>query len=417
MTRHNESMKAEIISVGTELLLGATVDTNAARLGEVLARCGITCTHRQTVGDNLERLTDSLREALSRAEIVVLIGGLGPTQDDLTRDGIAAATGCSLQRNEEIERNLRSFFEQRNLKFVESNARQAMVPEGAEALANANGTAPGIWLATESNIVIALPGPPREFIPLLIDVVKPRLQQLNPGQIIHSRTLRLCGIGESAAEAMITDLLSGSNPTVAPYAKIFEVHFRVTSLAASQAEAEDKITPTLAILAERFHDYLYGTDDQSLESVVLDLLRTHSKTLATAESLTGGLLSQRITSVPGSSDAYLGGVVCYSEALKQSLVGVPAAILSKHTAVSSETAAAMARGIRQVTGADFGIALTGVAGPGADSNGHAEGLVYIGLSHGDEVEVKEHHLGRGREAIRERAAQHALAMIWRALRA
>lgn len=408
-------MRAEIVSVGTELLLGTTIDTNAAAMGEILAACGIACTHRQTVGDNLERVTNAFRLALSRAEIVVAIGGLGPTQDDLTRDGIAAAIGEPLELDTALEAYIRGIFEGRGLRWVESNARQAMRPPSGRPLMNERGTAPGLWIEKDGKVVVALPGPPREFLPMAQGEVRSRLARLSGDRVIHSRILRVCGVGESRVEEILRDLMEGSNPTLAPYAKTMEVHLRLTAAAASVEEAEALISPLEAKVRERLGWHLYGTDDTDLENAVHHALDAHGATVAVAESCTGGLLGSRLTHTAGASATFLGGVICYSEASKQRDLDVPAAMLEEHGAVSAPVAQAIAEGVRERFGSTFGVGITGVAGPGPDDRDQPEGRVFVALATPDETVIQQHQLGRGRDAIRTRAAQLALTLLWQTL--
>ncbi len=405
-------MNAEIISVGTELLLGSTVDTNAAAMGVLLAECGVGCTHRQTVGDNLDRLTEALRLSLSRADVVVTIGGLGPTLDDLTRDGIALALDDPLVLDPDLEVSIREIFSARNLKWVESNARQAMRPSCAVALQNDFGTAPGLWCEKDGKIVIALPGPPREFNPMAQAVVRERLAARAGGGTIFSRVLRVCGLGESRVEELTQDLMDTSNPTLAPYAKTWEVHLRLTARAGSVEEAQTMLAPLEAAVRERLGWHVYGVDETELEDVVIKALISRGQTVAVAESCTGGLLGGRLTGTPGSSAAFVGGVIAYTEEVKMRELGVSAESISTHSTVSEEVAREMALGTRKKFGSDFALSVTGVAGPGEDAAGNPEGLVYIGLANGDKVEVSEQRLGRGRSSIRVRATQSALTLLW-----
>ncbi len=408
-------MNAEIVSVGTELLLGTTVDTNAAFMGEILAECGLACTHRQTVGDNLDRLTAALRLALSRADVVITIGGLGPTQDDLTRDGIAAALESPLVHDLLVEESIRATFEARGLRWVDSNARQAMRPESGETIANAHGTAPGLVCRKGGKVVLALPGPPREFNPMASGAVKGILASLSGGQVIHSRILRVCGLGESRVEELTLDLMAGSNPSLAPYAKTMEVHLRLTAAAGSVEEAESLIEPLEQQVRERLGWHIYGVNETSLEAAVIHRLAEKGETLSMAESCTGGLLGARVTSVPGSSRVFTGGLIAYTNAIKQSELEVSPEVLREHTAVSEPVAIEMCLGSVKKFGSDWALSITGVAGPGPDDDGNPEGLVFIGLKGPDSEMVARHQLGKGRENIRTRAAQLALTLLWQKL--
>lgn len=408
-------MRAEVVSVGTELLLGQIVDTNAAELGKAFAECGIDHTHRQTVGDNLARLTDALRQALSRSDIVVTIGGLGPTEDDLTRDGIAEALGQPLVHDPQIEEHLREVFRSRRLVWLPAQVRQAMRPAGSDVLANPNGTAPGLVCRKGEKTVIALPGPKGEFVPMLENLVKPLFQKLGGGGVISSRTLRIVGLGESLVEDKLRDLMSAGDPTVAPYAKTGEVHIRLTTKASSNEEAASKLDPLEQEVRNRLGNAIYGSADENLESVVLSMLRQRALTLATAESCTGGWLGQRLTSIPGASDVYLGGVVSYSNALKSSMLGVSAETLESVGAVSEECAREMAIGAQRATNADITVSITGVAGPGGGTDEKPVGLVYIGVATPTGVEAHRFQFPGTRDTVRLRSTQSALVLIREAL--
>jgi len=404
-------MRAEIISVGTEILLGQITDTNAVELGKAFALCGIDHTHRQTVGDNLDRLADALKLALSRADIVVTIGGLGPTEDDMTRDGIAAALDDPLIEDPEVVEHLKAIFERRRFPWLESQRRQAMRPSCARIIDNPNGTAPGLVCLKDGKVVIAMPGPRVEFVPMLENHVQPHLSNLGGGQTIVSRTLRIIGIGESIVEDKLHDLMTASDPTVAPYAKTGEVHIRLTTKASSREEGLTKLLPVETEARSRLGNFIYGVEDETLESVVVDLLRRRNATLATAESCTGGWLSQRITSVPGSSDVYLGGVVSYSNEVKKSLLGVKQETLDKFGAVSEECAIEMAMGVRKATGSTFGVSITGVAGPGGGTDEKPVGTVFIALATPFAVEVHQLSYPGIRETVRLRSTQSALMYL------
>lgn len=403
-------MTAEIVSVGSELLLGQIVDTNATYLAGLLAETGIAHFHRQTVGDNLERLSQGLRLALSRADIVITIGGLGPTQDDLTREGIAAALADELVLDSEIERRLRELFNQRGLKWVDSQLRQAMRPRCSRPIDNSNGTAPGLHCVKGGKTVIALPGPPGELKPMANGTVRQLLAGLGGGHTIRSRTLRVVGLGESLIEERIAHLLDSQNPTVAPYAKLFEVHLRLTAKAKSDREADDLIDPVDAEIAGLLGEAMYGRGESTLESVTIDLLRASGKSLGTAESCTGGGLAARLTAVPGLSDTFVGGVVTYTNGVKQNLLGVSAESLQECGAISARVAEEMAQGVCDRLGTDYGLSITGVAGPNPAED-KAVGLVYVGLAGPSGVETSEHRFGGQREDIRNRATQAALMLL------
>jgi len=410
-------MRAEIVSVGTELLLGQIADTNAQHLGQLLPQLGIEHTNRQTVGDNLGRLEEALRLALSRADVVFTIGGLGPTEDDLTREGIARALDDELVRDPSIEATLKEIFERRQANWVDSQLRQADRPSCARPIPNPNGTAPGLICEKGGKVVIALPGPKGEFVPMAEGPVRDYLAKLATGGVIASRLLRVCGIGEAALEQSIRHLLTSTNPTVAPYAKVGEVHLRLTASAPTREEALRLIEPVELEIRSIVGQAAYGIDDQTLESVVIDLLRSKGLTLAVAESCTGGGLGARITSVPGSSDVFVGGFLTYSNETKMRLLGVSPELFEEGGpgAVSEDCASEMAVGAALALGADCAVSITGIAGPGGGSDEKPVGTVYIGVARTGWVS-SERYLFRGdRAAIRERSVQWALICLREAL--
>lgn len=409
-------MRAEIVSVGTELLLGQIVDTNAAYVAKALSAVGIGVYRRQTVGDNHERLLTALRQALSESEIVITIGGLGPTMDDITRDGLAEAFGDPLRMDEAIAQKLRDFFALRNTPLLESNLRQAMAPVRGRALDNPNGTAPGLLFENQiggvDRIGIALPGPPNEFIPLVDNIVMPYLRE-KTGNVgtIRSLTLRVAGMGESMVEDKIKDLMLDANPTVAPYAKVGEVHLRVTARADSEAEADAMIVERAQQVRSRLGIVIYGENDDPIEKAVVTLLRDSKHTVATAESCTGGMVAQRITDVAGSSRVFMGGVVAYSNEAKTDLVGVSAETITRVGAVSPQVAQALAEGARKRFGTTYGIGITGVAGPDGGTPEKPVGLVYIGVAHPDGCDMEKCNFIGSRQVVRTRSAQTALNML------
>lgn len=410
-------MVAEVVSIGTELLLGQIVDTDAAYLAQQLSALGISVYFRATVGDNQERAVFAVRQAVSRADLVLLIGGLGPTMDDITREVIATVMDAPLSRDPGIEAHLRSLFSARSYKMVDSNLRQADVPAGAAPLPNANGTAPGLLLEKGGKIVVALPGPPNELIPLFETQVYPFLRARNSGdrQVIRSRMLRIIGMGESLVEDTLRDLMRDANPSVAPYAKTGEVHLRVTSRAATEEEADALNAARAARLRERLGDVVYGEEETTLEAAVVALLRERKRTIATAESCTGGTLSGRITAVPGSSEVFHTGVVTYANEAKVHLLKIPQALIASVGAVSPEVAKAMADRVRELAETDIGVSVTGIAGPGGGTAEKPVGLVYIGLSYGNTVVAEKNLFGGSRADIRLRATQVALNRVRLAL--
>lgn len=412
-------MRAEIVSVGTELLLGQIVDTNAAELGQLFARYGVAHTHRQTVGDNLGRLTEALQLALSRADVVVTIGGLGPTEDDLTRDGIAAALADHLVEDSEILKGLRAMFAERGLPWVESLGRQALRPSCARLLPNPNGTAPGIHAEKGGKHIVALPGPRNEFIPMVENSLAEILAKLSGG-IIASRTLRVIGLGESRIEEMISDLLVGQPATIAPYAKVGEVHLRITAQAQDHTAAEAAINPLVDELVSRLGDAVYAEGDVSLpESLILHLTR-EGRTVATAESCTAGLIAAALTSIEGSSQVVKGGVVTYSNAAKQEWLGVATDLLvdPARGAISAECARAMAEGAREEWAVDYAVAVTGIAGSAPyEENGVSKpnGLVYVAVAGPQGTHTAQATYRGNRETIRGRAVMFALDQLRRSI--
>jgi nicotinamide-nucleotide amidase len=403
-------MTAEIVSVGTELLLGQIVDTHAPVMARILAECGIGCVRRSTIGDNRDRLVSELKDALERADVLVTIGGLGPTVDDLTRDAIAEAVGDELVVDDEILANLKSFFASRGVDWLESNGRQAQVPTSGTTINNPNGTAPGLHVSKNGKTILALPGPKGEFNPMADGPVREILQSLQgDGMVIHSRTLRIVGEGESAVEARVRDLMDSGNPTVAPYAHLGEVHLRLTARAKGVEAAEAIIDPVEAEIRSRLGQNVFGADGITLEASLLDQLDERNGTLAVAESMTGGELAARLTSVPGSSRVFLGGVVTYTPRTKQSLLGIPGEIAADP--VSDEVARAMAMGVRMRLGATYGVGITGNAGPTSDPGEKPVGLVYISVAGPEGVTCIAANYRGTREDVRRRATQQALVML------
>ena len=377
-------MRCEIIGVGTELLLGQIVNTNAAWIGQRLADVGWDCLRHTVVGDNEGRIADTIREALGRADAVILTGGLGPTQDDVTREALAAVAGVPLVRQPELEQWLRDRFGRMGIRrMAEMNLRQADVPEGAGTIDNPRGTAPGLILEVDGKPVYAVPGVPREMEGMLEQVVLPDLAvRAGEGRAIVSRTLRTAGVGESRLAERLTPLwdeaVSGQ-VTLAYLASPGEVRVRLTAVGPTREEALAEIAPVEARIRDELGDIVFGSDDETLEAAVGRLLRQRGRTLATAESLTGGLIGGRITGIAGSSDYYLGGVVAYATDAKASQLGVDPALLEADGPVSEPVAAAMASGARAAFGADLGLAATGVAGP-AEQSGRRVGTLCLGVA-------------------------------------
>ncbi|MCD6360908.1 MAG: competence/damage-inducible protein A [Armatimonadetes bacterium] len=407
-------MKAELVSVGTELLLGEITDTNAVYLSQRLAEIGVDVFFRHTVGDNLDRIVSVLELALSRSDVIIMCGGLGPTQDDLTREAIAEVTGRPLVSDPDAERRLREFFAARNRVPTPSNLKQATVPEGGRFLENTCGTAPGVLVEHRGRALIAVPGPPPEMREMFQREVLPYLlaRQGEDARVLRSRVIRLADIGESNLVDMIPDILERrTDPTVAPYASPGEVRLRITTKAASESEADAALDEMEAILRERLGSHIYGVDDETMEVAVGRLLAESHSTLASAESCTGGLIASRITDVAGSSEYFIGGVVAYSNQVKQEILGVPEGVLAEHGAVSEECARAMAEGVRRALRTDWGLATTGIAGPGGGSDEKPVGLVYIAVAGGDGTACLRGNWPGTRDQFKSRVSQYALNML------
>lgn len=410
-------MIAEIIAVGTELLLGDIVNTNAQFLSRELAALGVNVYYQTVVGDNPARLEAAVRAAMARSDLLVFTGGLGPTDDDVTKQTVARAFGDELRYDESVEADIERFFAAGGRTTPENNKKQAYVPVRGRTLRNHNGTAPGMIFEDAKKPgrrAVLLPGPPGEMRPMFLEQVRPWLASLGEGAL-HSISLRVAGVGESHLEGRVAALLQGDNPTAALYAKNGEVVVRVTA----RAENDEKARAMCEDLAQRFCDVLgdavYTQSEPSLEHTLVRVLRENGKTLATAESCTGGLVSQRITGVPGASEVFGCGVCTYANEAKTRFLGVPAEMLAQHGAVSPEVAAAMARGVREAAGADIGVGVTGIAGPGGGTKEKPVGLVYIAAA--DETAVYVHRMlmeRRTRETVRDFAAQRALDMARRA---
>lgn len=413
-------MRAEIIAVGTELLLGQIVNTNAQFLSQGLAELGIDVYYQTVVGDNTERIRAAIETARGRADLLVFTGGLGPTLDDLTRDVLADYLGRAIGIHEPSMRKIEEMFLGRGTAFVESNRRQAHLIEGAIPLRNDTGLAVGNALSADGTHYLLLPGPPREMKPMFENDGSAWLRQLlGESDPLHSVMLKFSGIGESMLEDLLIDLIrEQTDPTIAPYAKEGEVAIRVSTKARNADEAARKLEPTLREIRSRTARYLYAEEDIPLEAAVIRLMAQKRLTLALAESCTGGMIAAALTTVPGSGDAFLGGVVSYSNGVKHKLLGVPTELLEGEDApgaVSEPTAAAMAEGALAAAGADLALSVTGVAGP-AGVEGKPVGLVYVGLAErGRKTRVEKLQLSGDRQGIRIRATKRALHMLWLAL--
>lgn len=406
-------MKAEIVSVGTELLLGEIVDTNASTLSHKLAELGIDVHYRHTVGDNHTRLTEVIATALGRADIVLLTGGLGPTEDDLTREGIAAATGQPLVRVPESEQRLREFFAARHRPLADSNLKQADAPLGAVHMENVCGTAPGVFMRWQGKLIFAAPGPPTELREMLERSILPLIrQELGETNQLFTRSLQLMDIGESQVADMLGDIISAqTDPTLALYAAPANVRIRLATKAPDAAAADAKFAPVEAQIRALLGNHVFGLDGQTMAEVVLQLLRERGQTLAVAESCTGGLIASKITDISGASDVFLAGVVSYANEAKIDLLGVPGAIIAAHGAVSEECARAMAEGVRRAAGADVGLATTGIAGPTGGTDEKPVGLVYMALADEQGTIVNRQLWPGTREQFKQRVAQMTLGML------
>jgi nicotinamide-nucleotide amidase len=410
-------ISAEILCVGTEILLGDIVNTNAAYISRELAACGIACYYQSVVGDNPGRLSESLRLALSRADIVLTTGGLGPTYDDLTKETVAACFGLTMDLHLPSLDRMRSFFTRINRPFTSNNEKQAFMPVGSVIFDNERGTAPGLAIEKDGKTVIMLPGPPGEMTWMFDHKVKPFLQSRS-SEILVSKTIHIFGLGESAVESVLHDyMLEHTNPTIAPYAKTGEVQLRVTACAPDADAASELIEPVVNEVCAMFPDNVYGVDVGDLQTALVGALTEAGLTIAVAESCTGGMISARITEVPGSSAALLCGVCSYSNQSKIDLLGVDPKTLEIHGAVSEETALEMARGVRLRSGADIGISTTGVAGPSGGTRDKPVGLVYIAISTATKEKALQLRLGRGyaneRELIRGSACLNAMNLALR----
>ncbi|TCL44570.1 competence/damage-inducible protein A [Harryflintia acetispora] len=408
---------AEILCIGTEILMGNIVNTNATYIARGLANLGINVYHQSVVGDNPERLRDSLRLAFSRADIVITTGGLGPTYDDLSKETIAGYFGRQLVLDPESLEKIEGYFRRSGRQMTENNKKQAYMPKDCTIFENKNGTAPGCAIEQDGKIAILLPGPPREMGPMFEHCVLPYLSRFQD-TVLVSRNLHFFGIGESALEARLYGLMTGStNPTVAPYAKTGEVMLRVTASVRREEDAPALIEPVIGQIKELAGEYLYGIDVGDLQTAAVRALMQKGLHAATAESCTGGLVSKRLTEVDGASRVFECGVCSYSCEMKEQLLGVRHETLAHFGAVSRECAREMAAGVRRLSGADIGVAVTGNAGPKA-SEEKPVGLVYVAVDSGRCREVLELQISRedddAREYIRTIASSHALHLLLKA---
>lgn len=411
------SHTAEIIAVGTELLLGNIVNTNARDISQALSAVGVNVFWHTVVGDNPQRLRDALEIARRRADIIITTGGLGPTYDDLTKQTICETFGKPLVLHQDILDDLKVFFEKNvHMKMPSNNLQQAELPEGCTVFDNPVGTAPGCAFEADGVHVLMLPGPPFEMLAMLKGHVVPYLRNLS-SEVIVSHDIMTFGLGESPMEELMREKMSRmENPSLATYAKPSEVRLRATAKAESVEAAEAMLAPVVKDVTDFLGDYVYGVDVSSLEEVCFRLLKERGLTFATAESCTGGRVAERMTALPGVSAVYRGGVVSYWTQVKADVLGVPQATLDAHGAVSEETARAMAEGARRITGADIAVSVTGVAGPESDERGVCVGIVYIGLATPDGTFCRPLDLGkRRRDRIQDLSSNHALDVVRRYL--
>jgi nicotinamide-nucleotide amidase len=410
-------MDIELVTVGTELLLGHTVDTNGAEIARAFSAQGIRIVRRTAVGDRAEDIRLAVAEALGRTGAVLTTGGLGPTRDDITKVTIAELYGAHLEFNEEVWQALLARFARLLRKPVESNRTQAQVPHGATVLPNRWGTAPGLWLDGAPGLTIMLPGVPREMRMLLEHEVVPRLAARSAGTVIRSRLVRTTGVPESTLAERMGEIERDIAPLTLAYLPGIEgVDLRVSAWNLAPAEADRRLRAALTLLQERAGDHAYGTDATDLAEVVLEMARSRGQRIVSAESCTGGLVGSRLTEIAGSSDVYDGGVVCYSNRLKTDLLGVPPPLIVEHGAVSEAVARAMAQGARERLRADIAVSVTGIAGPGGGSPEKPVGTVWLAVASPSGVLARHVMFAGSREEIRGRAAQMALFLLHRRLR-
>ena len=404
-------MQAEIITIGTELLLGQSVDTNSAWLGRKLAELGINLYRKQSIGDNKKRVTTYIKKALAEADLIITTGGLGPTQDDVTRAAIADVFDLELLKNEASVTEIEKYFSQAGRQITENNYKQAYLPQGAIRMPNHHGTAPGFIIKQKGKTIIVLPGVPMEMKTMMTEQVIPYLKEkgLATTEVIESKTIKTCGIGESDLETEIADILrEQTNPTIALLASLAGVKIRITAKADNQKEARELIKAEEERIVARLDEYIFSYENQELEEVVAELLWANDLKLATAESCTGGLIANRLTDVSGSSKYFERGVISYSNQSKQELLGVKEAILKDKGAVSKEVAIEMAKGVKQLADTEIALATTGIAGPTGGSEEKPVGLVYLAIVINDKVVTKRYNFNGRRKKIKYLTSQAAL---------
>lgn len=410
-------MVVELISVGTELLLGNIVNSNTQYLAEKCALLGLSMYHQVTVGDNRERMAEVMKTALDRSDIVIMTGGLGPTEDDLTKEVCAEVMGFEMAEDPHTRERMEEFFKNSIYKEIpDNNWKQTLVPVGATVLDNHNGTAPGLIMEKNGKTAILLPGPPNELYPLFMEQVYPYLMKLQP-EMIRSQMVKICGYGESQVEDKLIDLIDGqTNPTIATYAKTGEVHLRVTAKAGSEEEAKALIKPVVKEIKNRLGEAVYTTkEEETLEMTVVRLLKKYELTVTTAESCTGGMLAARLVNVPGVSDVFREGFITYSNKAKRKILDVNKGTLKKYGAVSEQTAKEMATGGVFATDADVCVAITGLAGPDGATEEKPVGLVYIACYMKDQVWVEHYQFKGNRGKVREQSVIKALDLLRRSI--
>ena len=407
-------MIAEIVAVGTELLMGQVLNTDAQYIARRLSELGVTLHRQVVVGDNPARIREAIHTAIGRADVVITTGGLGPTADDITKETCAEALGLPMERSPEAEKQVRGWFERNNYPMTENNLRQADFAKGAIILENHNGTAPACIVEKDGKAVINLPGPPRELMPLFAESVAPYLARRS-GAVIVSRYMRVFGMGESAVESRLHDMMENSlNPTVAPYCSTGEVQLRLTVRVAHESEAAALLDPAEREIRARLGNVVYAvTDDPeyTMEQALVKALCVAKKTMVTAESCTGGMIASKIVNVSGASDVFLEGCVTYSNAAKMRTLGVKAETLERFDAVSRETALEMAEGARRRADADYAVSVTGLAGPGGGTPEKPVGTVWLGLATREGVQARLLQLHGNRERIRTLAALNAMHWV------
>ncbi|MFV9509778.1 competence/damage-inducible protein A [Tepidibacillus sp. LV47] len=410
-------LKGEIIAVGTELLLGQIANTNAQFISRKMAEIGVPIYYHVTVGDNEERLKEAILQAQKRSNLIIFTGGLGPTQDDLTKEAAAKVLNRRLVLDQLTFDKIVSFFEQRQIKMTENNKKQAMILEKGTVFPNDHGLAAGIGLEADGRYYVFLPGPPSEMKPMLIHYAIPWIQKIDRGNIFYSKVMRFYGIGESTLEERIIDLIeSQTNPTIAPLANDGEVTLRLTAQAKTEEEALAFIRPVEEEIHHRLEPYHFGNGEEEIEHVVVRLLEQLQLTVSVSESCTGGLVGSRFTKIPGSSKIYLGGIICYSNEIKHKILHVPNEILETKGAVSRETAQILSEETLKLFDTNLSVSITGIAGPKPIEN-KPVGLVYIGISEkGKETIVKEIRLSGSRQVIQKRAAKYAHYFLWQTLK-